>query len=146
MRANDKEAAFDAAGRDDMQAVIDGMATGIVFLDLNGATNAADELWDARVIAKALLAADSDDYSPAFQDEYQRLWHRAASDLSDARAALREVGCRRSKIDTCLDRYERAAAEIADRQVHPNAHPATDPPTLPDLCVVCAALKGASDA
>lgn len=36
-----------------------------------------------RMVREALRAATPDDYQPAYQDEYQRLWHRDAARLRD---------------------------------------------------------------
>ena len=55
-------------------------------LDLSGATL---DQWTA--FQRVMETLDDADYSPAFQDEYQRLWHEAAAardELRDVLAAL----------------------------------------------------------
>lgn len=38
------------------------------------------------------------DYSPAYQDEYQRLWHEAARDRDRYERALRRLGWKRDMV------------------------------------------------
>ena len=45
--------------------------------------------WEARQ-ATAAPVGDAD-YSPEFQDEYQRLWHEVAAERDRLRAALKEI-------------------------------------------------------
>jgi hypothetical protein len=43
-----------------------------------------------RSIVDAVLSQMGPDYSPAYQDEYQRLWHEAAADAQKAEQAVEE--------------------------------------------------------
>jgi CHAD domain-containing protein len=71
----------------------------------------------AQKIAYSVL--DDPDYSPAFQDEYQRLWHREAEKVKALRGALNTISYLKlnERLDSIAAAHEwRRQAQLVARQ------------------------------